>query len=444
MADPLSITASVLAVINAAVQSTKSLHEAVSRFKGRDKTLGRLQDELYDLTKILNSLKQVADVEASMLDLLQGPVDRCSQVCHEFEEAMESFWRKSKTGFRDWAKMEFMRGNINEFIDILSGYKSTISIGLGTITMFVLPTSPCHFIFANFSMRHTAKVSQQVLQDYNEMIQDTVYNLEVYLQRIDGKMGHLTMDNTSASGSSVDLKDEREVTQQCIRICEDAKSYIASLSNRESSLLQEGPDSDAKVDGQGCSEAQLLTRQALDENRDNFEVIIGKLRDRLESLLLRNDPNDETERSRLLGDINASRQCLEICKMADEVSSRKVYRIGEVIADGDSDQVVVTTLADLFDIKKALFKDNSAQLVGSMTEDALRHLTEKRYSSRFGAFNPVEAASTRSPPVIETTKGSHAFPSLTPHEEQLSRLTKRHSRPSSNEVRKRSTRDETE
>ncbi|CAG8022163.1 unnamed protein product [Penicillium salamii] len=426
MADPLSITASVLAVINAAVQSTKSLHEAVSRFKGRDKTLGRLQDELYGLTKILNSLKQATDVEASMLDLLQGPVDRCSQVCHEFEEAMESFWRKSKTGFRDWAKMEFMRGNINEFIDILSGYKSTISIGLGTITI------------------HTAKVSQQVLQDYNEMIQDTVYNLEVYLQRIDGKMGHLTMDNTSASGSSVDLKDEREVTQQCIRICEDAKSYIASLSNRESSLLQEGPDSDAKVDGQGCSEAQLLTRQALDENRDNFEVIIGKLRDRLESLLLRNDPNDETERSRLLGDINASRQCLEICKMADEVSSRKIYRIGEVIADGDSDQVVVTTLADLFDIKKALSKDNSAQLVGSMTEDALRHLTEKRYSSRFGAFNPVEAASTRSPPVIETTKGSHAFPSLAPHEEQLSRLTKRHSRPSSNEVRKRSTRDETE
>ncbi|KAK4943411.1 hypothetical protein LTR66_014611 [Elasticomyces elasticus] len=426
MADPLSITASVLAVINAAVQSTKSLHEAVSRFKGRDKTLGRLQDELYDLTKILNSLKQVADVEASMLDLLQGPVDRCSQVCHEFEEAMESFWRKSKTGFRDWAKMEFMRGNTNEFIDILSGYKSTISIGLGTITI------------------HTAKVSQQVLQDYNEMIQDTVYNLEVYLQRIDGKMGHFTMENTSASGSSVDLKDEREVTQQCIRICEDARSYIASLSNRESSLLQEGLDSDAKDDGQGCSEAQLLTRQALDENRDNFEVIIGKLRDRLESLLLRNDPNDETERSRLLGDINASRQCLEICKMADEVSSRKIYRIGEVIADGDSDQVVVTTLADLFDIKKALSKDNSAQLVGSMTEDALRHLTEKRYSSRFGAFNPVEAASTRSPPVIETTKGSHAFPSLTPHEEQLSRLTKRHSRPSSNEVRKRSSRDETE
>lgn len=140
MADPLSITASALAVITAAVQSTKSLYDAVSRYRGRDKTLGRLQDELQDLTKILDALKQVVDAEASMLELLHGPIDRCSKICGEFEESMESFWRKSKTGIRDWAKMEFMRGDINEFIDIISGYKSTISVGLGTINMFVKST----------------------------------------------------------------------------------------------------------------------------------------------------------------------------------------------------------------------------------------------------------------------------------------------------------------
>jgi DNA repair ATPase RecN len=137
MPDPLSITASALAVITAAVQSTKSLYDAVSRYRGRDKTLGRLQDELQDLAKILDALKQVVDAEASMLELLHGPIERCSKMCHEFEQSMESFWRKSKTGIRDWAKMEFMRGDINEFIDIISGYKSTISVGLGTINMFV-------------------------------------------------------------------------------------------------------------------------------------------------------------------------------------------------------------------------------------------------------------------------------------------------------------------
>lgn len=137
MADPFSITASVLAVITAAVQSTKSLYETVKRFKERNKTLGRLQDELESLNNILESLARVTTAEASMLALLQGPIDRCSQVCREFEQSMEGFSRKTKTGFRDWTKMEFMRGDINEFIDIIAGYKSTISVGLGTITMLV-------------------------------------------------------------------------------------------------------------------------------------------------------------------------------------------------------------------------------------------------------------------------------------------------------------------
>ena len=133
----MSIAVSVMGILHAAVLSTRSLRDAVSRFKGRNKTLGRLQDELDDLTKILQLLEQVANVEAPMLDLLKGPVGRCTEVCREFEEAMGSFRRKSKAGILDWAKMEFMRGDINEFIDILSGYKSTINIGLGTINMFV-------------------------------------------------------------------------------------------------------------------------------------------------------------------------------------------------------------------------------------------------------------------------------------------------------------------
>lgn len=135
MADPLSITASLLAVTTAAVQSTKSLYETVKRFKGRDKTLRRLQAELEDVINILDSLAQVTNAEQSMFALLQGPIERCSQVCREFEQSMGVFAGKSKTGFRDWTKMEFMKGDMNEFIDTIARYKSTISVGIGTITM---------------------------------------------------------------------------------------------------------------------------------------------------------------------------------------------------------------------------------------------------------------------------------------------------------------------
>lgn len=98
--------------------------------------------------------------------------------------------------------------------------------------------------------------------------------------------------------------------------------------------------------------------------------------------------------------------------MASEASRQKTYKIGEVIADGDSDQVVVNTLADLFDVKKAWSTGNSAQLVGSMTEEALRHLAEKRYTSRFGvvANDPAKAGTFSSPSVFETQKSKYVFP----------------------------------
>ncbi|KAF4170008.1 hypothetical protein CNMCM6936_005153 [Aspergillus lentulus] len=420
MADPLSITASMLAVITAAVQSVKSLHGTVRRFKDRDKSLRRLQNELEDLTSILGSLGEVMNADMSMLTLLQGPVERCSQICREFEKAMEIFSRKSTTGFRDWAKLEFMRGDINEFIDNIAGYKSTISVGLGTITM------------------HSSKVSERVLQEYNEMIQDTAYDLDIHLRRIDEKLARLTTQDDNASYVSINLEDEREVTKQCLRICQDAKSFLETLTQRESAVLQEAPRNITPDDVQDRFEAQLLTRQALDENRAGFTGIIRRLQERLDSLVTNTDQNDK-ERLALQEDIQISRQCLEVCNMASEVSRQKIYRIGEVVADGDSDQVVVTTLADLFDIKKALSKGNSAQLVGSMTEDALRNLTDKRYSSRFAAVatQSAEVATPSSPSTFGTQNDKPPVGISEGGVPQPQRSGPRRARPSPNEMRKR-------
>ncbi|OOF95205.1 hypothetical protein ASPCADRAFT_169601 [Aspergillus carbonarius ITEM 5010] len=418
MADPLSIAASVLAVITATVQSTKSLQGTVKRFRNRDKTLRRLQNELEDLTTILESLQQVTNNEKSMLALLQGPINRCNQICRDFEQSIKVFSGKSTTGFLDWAKMEFMRGNINEFIDTIAGYKATISVGLGTITI------------------HSSKVPQKVLEEYNEMIQDTVYNLEVHLCRIDEKLARLTTEEINASDISLTLVDERDVTKQCLRVCEDAKSYIESLEIRESAILSDSFGSAIENDVQNMFEAQFLTRQALEKNRDSFAGIIRHLQKRLESQVL-SDNNNEKERLGLEEDIQTSKQCLEVCKLAGEISRQKIYRIGEVVADGDSDQVVVTTLADLFDIKKAHSKGNSAQLVGSMTEEALRHLTEKRYSSRFAALNTRSAdfVTTGSPSDLEIQTGDSSIG--TSDEEQNAVPTIRRNKPSPNEMRKR-------
>lgn len=136
-AEPLIITFTVLALLTAAVQSTKSLCETVKRFKERNRTLGRLQDELEDLASMLDSLRQVTNAKTSMLAFLHDPIHRCSHICGTFEQKMEAFNQNSVKGLRDWTKMQFMGGGVHEFIDTIGGYKSTISVSLGINTMLV-------------------------------------------------------------------------------------------------------------------------------------------------------------------------------------------------------------------------------------------------------------------------------------------------------------------
>jgi hypothetical protein len=71
------------------------------------------------------------------------------------------------------------------------------------------------------------------------MTQDTIHDRKLHLQRIDEKMARLKIEHINTSEANIDLEDEREVTKQCLRICKDAKSYVESLSNRESALLSD-------------------------------------------------------------------------------------------------------------------------------------------------------------------------------------------------------------
>jgi hypothetical protein len=55
------------------------------------------------------------------------------------------------------------------------------------------------------------------------MVEDTSYNLNIYLRRIDEKLARLPDEGTYTSAGDVDLESERDVTKQCLRICEDAR-----------------------------------------------------------------------------------------------------------------------------------------------------------------------------------------------------------------------------
>jgi hypothetical protein len=123
--------------ILAALASVNALQETVERYKSRDKTLGRLQSGLEDLTIILNLLKEADDDGTPILTFLKGPVSRCDEMCREFKATMEVFSKKPDTGLKDWTKLDFMKGNTSDFIYLLSDYKSAIETGVGTLIVSV-------------------------------------------------------------------------------------------------------------------------------------------------------------------------------------------------------------------------------------------------------------------------------------------------------------------
>jgi hypothetical protein len=130
--DPLNATNSF---VTSAVRATNSLAKTIKRYRERNRTLGSLLDEVKSLNELLESLKDLNDERLSKLSVLEGPVERCSTVCDAFKDAMEDFASKSKIGFLDWTKMEFMKGDINQFKESVTGYKLTISVGIGIITL---------------------------------------------------------------------------------------------------------------------------------------------------------------------------------------------------------------------------------------------------------------------------------------------------------------------
>ncbi|KAL3433241.1 hypothetical protein BDV09DRAFT_113190 [Aspergillus tetrazonus] len=175
MTHPLDIYASELGFITTAIQSANALKDTVRRVKEHGKELGRLQHEPQDLSETLSILRQVGGIDASVLADLQRPIERCNQSCQEFEDLINKHSTQSTPGFRDWAKLRFMGGDIDRFINALAVHKSTISIGLDQITM------------------RSSKVSNEVPEEYMRMIEDVADDSMERLQRNDEKLSLLLL-----------------------------------------------------------------------------------------------------------------------------------------------------------------------------------------------------------------------------------------------------------
>ena len=134
MAEPVSLASGLLALATFAFQSSITLYETVRSFQSHPKRVRDLIEELEALSGVLGPLTDIVnattDIDLSALDL---PLLRCGNACKEFEQEITKCSSRSggsRTSFRDWAKLRYMRDDIDGFRHLLAGYKSTIIIAL--------------------------------------------------------------------------------------------------------------------------------------------------------------------------------------------------------------------------------------------------------------------------------------------------------------------------
>ncbi|CAI7626004.1 unnamed protein product [Penicillium pancosmium] len=368
MAESIGLASGILTLATFAFQCSISLYETVDSFRSHPKRVRDLLDELEALSAVLAPLvdlvKSNSGVDLSFLDL---PLLRCGNVCKEFQQEVlqcASRSNSSRTSFRDWARLTYMGDNIDDFRDLLAGYKATINIAL-----------------TDANLRLSA-VAVENIGDYESLIQDAKEDLGARLESIDRKLEELAQKDVAPSGADAtelrSLREERLSTEKCLQICAQLSSHIDQIqlmsdeagSSRGPGGAEASPESVTNEGLQECKNSLAATATKLEKHmRDVMDRLLAKSRTATSS------DEDAQDLSRLRDEWETARQCLDICSRADSHLKENVSII-ENHGTGDSLQFMVSANGKILHGKNRGLGWRNRQVGGYMSNESIQQLSK--------------------------------------------------------------------
>ncbi|XP_014550607.1 hypothetical protein COCVIDRAFT_31696 [Bipolaris victoriae FI3] len=377
MADPISAASAIITLVTFGIQSSSMLYQTFKEFNSHHKHVRELKTELDALSLVLASIHQaILDNEADFTPL-KLPLFRCGSACIEFNMVVRDATKQSHgslASFRDWAKLKYLGDDIDGFKALLANYKSTITIALCDANL------------------RKATITAKALNEYQELIENTVSDLEDSLQRIDSKLQHLVAGGSSGCQTNSDqqkIQLERDSIQKCLDICAEMSSHIEKgQSNVSQSMLTftEEYNSQTDVDSSANS-AQRATITVLDDCKERLAYTSSQLRIHLADVLRRLDafqgqtfvhPNSN-EQDKMREEINSIKRSLAVCaKASEDASAERVNMFDEVSLGEDGHQVIVSTVGDLINARRVSAGARSTQLLGQMSDSTLQAIGQRQ------------------------------------------------------------------
>ncbi|KAF1809595.1 hypothetical protein P152DRAFT_403061 [Eremomyces bilateralis CBS 781.70] len=377
MAEPISLASGLITFVVFALKTSTSLYEAVDSFKTSQRAIRELRSELSGLQAVLLSLQEAASNSTVKLDVLQVPLQRCGKACQEFEEVIAKCTAHSggsRESFRDWAKIRYMGNTIEGFRRTLEVYKSTITIALGDANI------------------RTSVVTVEVLQEYRQLIDDTVSDLRDHLQEINNKLESLTSQGPSLSIEDSNevqrIQEEKESTQQCLLICADVAAHVDNTRPKVLENLSTPDDGYQSL--MNTSRAQVSARAAtaktlqdcgrmLHSTTSKLEKYLREIENRLDTMdstAIRPSQHQISEEASIREERDSIQKCIEIVGNAsDQADQTRTNEFEDITMADDGHQVIVSTLGDLISARRITVGNRSIQWLGQMSDESLQKLS---------------------------------------------------------------------
>ncbi|KAJ4218071.1 hypothetical protein NW759_008666 [Fusarium solani] len=142
MADPLSVGASVVGIVGAALHGSKRLYEFIDSLRSAPKDIVALSTDLQALYQVLGRLAGMQDKLSNnpeLCDCLTTPLENCLDIFEEFTNTLNGFTQTTRDGkvkVRTWKNIAwaFKDKEIQLFRDTVTTYKMSLDMTVNVMT----------------------------------------------------------------------------------------------------------------------------------------------------------------------------------------------------------------------------------------------------------------------------------------------------------------------
>ncbi|KAH8887335.1 hypothetical protein GQ53DRAFT_784306 [Thozetella sp. PMI_491] len=368
MAEAVGMASGLLALATFAFNTSVALKTTIQSFQSHPKRIRDLLEELEALTETLaplqETIREATDLNLSALAL---PLERCGNACQEFEGELNKCVSQSggtRASFRDWARVQYMRDDIDSFRRLLDGYKSTINLALTHATLRI--------------SSHTA----ESLESQRSLAEATTEDLEERLSKLDEKI-KLIIEQSEATSDldAAELKrmeEEKLSTEKCLHICRQLSEHIdqIQLASKRSAASSGSSDVESvseKVFSEGLQEVKKSlanTAARLEKHREELRArMVAKSKT---TMALEEDLADFL---RLQDEFDATRQAMEFCAKA-ESHLREGVSVIDNYATGDALQFMVSTEGKVLHGKNRGLGWRSRQVGGYLSNETVQQISK--------------------------------------------------------------------